>query len=39
MPEIKLTDREMRYIALFESLTNTTVMDCVVDDDKNRIIF
>jgi N utilization substance protein A len=36
---IKLTSREMRYIALFESITGATVKDCVVDNDLNRIIF
>ncbi len=36
---IKFTSREMRYIALFESITGATVKDCVVDNDRNRIIF
>ena len=36
---IRFTSREMRYIALFESITGATVKDCVVDDDLNRIIF
>ena len=36
---IKLTSREMRYIALFESITGATVKDCIVDSDLNRIIF
>ena len=36
---IKLTSREMRYIALFESITGATVKDCVVDNELNRIIF
>ena len=36
---IKFTSREMRYIALFESITGATVRDCVVDDDVGRIIF
>lgn len=36
---IKLTSREMRYIALFESITGATVKDCIVDNDLNRIIF
>ena len=39
MSGIKLTDKEMRYIALFESITGTTVKDCVIDDKQNRIIF
>ena len=36
---IKFTSREMRYIALFESITGATVKDCIVDNDLNRIIF
>ena len=36
---IKLTSREMRYIALFQSITGATVKDCIIDNDLNRIIF
>lgn len=36
---IKFTSNEMRYIALFESITGATVKDCIIDDDLNRIIF
>lgn len=36
---IKLTSHEMRFIALFESITGATVKDCIVDNDLNRIIF
>ena len=36
---IRLTSKEMRYIALFESITSATVKDCIVDDELNRIIF
>ena len=36
---IKLTSVEMRYIALFQSITGATVKDCIVDNDLNRIIF
>ena len=36
---IKLTSVEMRFIALFQSITGATVKDCIVDDDLNRIIF
>ena len=36
---IKSTSREMRYIALFQSITGATVKDCIVDTDLNRIIF
>jgi len=36
---IKFTSREMRYIALFESITGATVRDCIIDEDLSRIIF
>ncbi len=36
---IRFTSNEMRYIALFESITGATVKDCIIDDDLNRIIF
>ena len=36
---IKFTSLEMRYIALFQSITGATVNDCIVDSDLNRIIF
>ncbi|MFP3985306.1 MAG: NusA-like transcription termination signal-binding factor [Candidatus Bathyarchaeia archaeon] len=36
---IKLTSKEMRFIALFESITGAAVKDCVLDDDGNRAIF
>ncbi|RLE85850.1 MAG: NusA-like transcription termination signal-binding factor [Thermoprotei archaeon] len=39
MAPVKLTDVEMKYISLVESLTGTTVIDCVIDDNNNRIIF
>jgi N utilization substance protein A len=36
---IKFTNREMRFIALFESITGATVRDCIVDEDFDRVIF
>ena len=36
---IRFTSREMRYIALFESITGALVKDCIIDDELNRIIF
>jgi N utilization substance protein A len=37
--KIKLTSDEMRYIALFESITGATANDCVIDEENGRIIF
>jgi len=39
MPNIVLTDDEMRYIALFEELTGVVVKDCIIDKERGRIIF
>jgi N utilization substance protein A len=35
---IKFTSDEMRYIALFESVTGATVKDCIVDEPQSRVI-
>jgi N utilization substance protein A len=37
--KIKLTGEEMRYIALFESVTGAIAKDCIIDDKLNRIVF
>ncbi|RLF12246.1 MAG: NusA-like transcription termination signal-binding factor [Thermoprotei archaeon] len=39
MPSIRLSDEEMRYITLFETITGATAKDCIIDDEGNRIIF
>lgn len=39
MPNIVLTDEEMKYIALFEEVTGVVVKDCVIDRERDRIIF
>ncbi len=36
---IKFTSTEMRYIALFESVTNAAAKDCIVDEEQGRVIF
>jgi N utilization substance protein A len=36
---IKLTSKEMRYIALFENITGASVKDCILDEDTDRAIF
>ncbi|WP_309492643.1 NusA-like transcription termination signal-binding factor [Candidatus Hecatella orcuttiae] len=37
--KIKLTAEEMRYIALFESITGATAKDCLIDNHQNKLIF
>jgi N utilization substance protein A len=36
---IKITCDEMRYIALFESISGASVKDCVIDEEQERAIF
>ncbi|MBS7655242.1 NusA-like transcription termination signal-binding factor [Candidatus Bathyarchaeota archaeon] len=37
--KIRLTNEEMKYIALFENTTGATAKDCLLDEKNNRIIF
>jgi N utilization substance protein A len=34
-----LTTDEIQYINLFERVTNTTAIDCILDSDEDRVIF
>ena len=36
---IKITETEMRYIQLLQNMTGATIVDCIVDDDEETIIF
>jgi N utilization substance protein A len=36
---VKLGTEEIRYIGLFESLTGATIMDCILEDDKGRVVY
>ncbi|MFB6122541.1 MAG: NusA-like transcription termination signal-binding factor [Haloferacaceae archaeon] len=36
---VTLTDRERRYIALFEDVTGATARDCLVRDGGERVVF
>lgn len=36
---IKITAEEMRYIALFESISGASVKDCIIDEEQGRAIF
>lgn len=36
--KIRFTSDEMRYIALFESVTGAVATDCIIDRDRDRII-
>jgi len=36
---IKFTSTEMRYIALFESITSASVKDCIIDEEQGRVLY
>ena len=38
-PKIRLTSEEIKYMALFESITGATTQDCLIDEKLARIIF
>ncbi|MHC1567264.1 MAG: NusA-like transcription termination signal-binding factor [Candidatus Syntropharchaeia archaeon] len=39
MGEVRLGTEEIRYIALFESLTGAVVRDCIIDEVNDKVIF
>jgi N utilization substance protein A len=36
---IKITSNEMRFIALFESITSANAKDCIIDEEQGRVLF
>ena len=36
---IKITENEMRYMALLENMTGATIVDCIIDEEEDTIIF
>lgn len=39
LSNIKITENEMKYMALLENMTGATIVDCIIDDDEETIIF
>lgn len=36
---IKITENEMKYMALLENMTGATIVDCIVDEEEDTVIF
>jgi N utilization substance protein A len=39
LSNIKITQNEMRYMALLENMTGATIVDCIIEDDDETVIF
>jgi N utilization substance protein A len=39
LSNIKITENEMKYMALLENMTGATIVDCIIDDDEDTVIF
>ncbi|MBN2336042.1 NusA-like transcription termination signal-binding factor [Candidatus Bathyarchaeota archaeon] len=36
---IKITENEMKFIQLLQNMTGATIVDCIIDEDEETIIF
>ncbi|MGW8180112.1 MAG: NusA-like transcription termination signal-binding factor, partial [bacterium] len=39
LDNVKITENEMKYIQLLQNMTGATIVDCIVDDENDTIIF
>ncbi|MHA1230276.1 MAG: NusA-like transcription termination signal-binding factor [Candidatus Helarchaeota archaeon] len=39
MASIKLGNDEIQFISVFESITGSSVRDCIIDNEEDRIVF
>ena len=39
LSNIKITENEMKYMALLENMTGATIVDCIIDEAEDTIIF
>ena len=39
LSNIKITENEMRYMALLENMTGATIVDCIIEDNQDTVIF
>lgn len=39
LSNVRITENEMKYIALLENMTGATVLDCIIDEEADTVIF
>jgi N utilization substance protein A len=39
LSNIKITENEMKYMALLENMTGATIVDCIIDENEDTVIF
>jgi N utilization substance protein A len=39
LDNVKITEHEMKYIQLLQNMTGATIVDCIIDEDNDIIIF
>ncbi len=39
LSNIRITENEMKYMALLENMTGATVLDCIIDEEAETVIF
>lgn len=39
MPSVKISQTEMQYITTYQGIINVTVLDCIIDEEDNKILY
>ncbi len=39
LSNIKITENEMKFISLLENMTGATIVDCIIDEEEDTLIF
>ena len=39
LDNVKITEQEMKYIQLLQNMTGATIVDCIIDENNDTIIF
>ncbi len=39
LSNIKITENELKYMSLLQNMTGATIVDCIINDDQDNIIF